>query len=133
MKYSKWLGVAGCLALIVACFMPWTYHADVGKDFTGFFSQKNTYGTPGKYIAIFAGVSAILFLIPKIWAKRIQLLVSAILMAYTIKSYILYTSCYNAYCPEKRAGIFLIVGLSIALLIVSFFPDIKVKQSEKKN
>jgi hypothetical protein len=54
-------------------------------------------------------------------------------MAYTVKSYILYTSCYNAYCPEKRAGIFLIVGLSIALLIVSFFPDIKIKNTDKKN
>jgi hypothetical protein len=133
MKYSKWLGVAGCLALIGACFMPWTYHADLGKTFTGFFSQNNTYGTPGKYISIFAGISAVLFLIPKLWAKRIQLLVSAILMAYTVKSYILYTSCYNAYCPEKRAGIFLIVGLSIALLIVSFFPDIKIKNTDKKN
>ena len=44
MRYSRWIGLAACITLIIACFLPWTYYADIQKTFTGFFSEKNMYG-----------------------------------------------------------------------------------------
>jgi len=132
MKYSKWIGLAAAIALIVVCFMPWTYHADVQKNFTGFFSEKNAYGKPGKFLIIFSVVSIALVLIPKIWAKRTNLFITGLMLAYAIKTYILYTSCYNAYCPEKKAGIYLVVVLSFVQFLMSLFPDVKINKQEEQ-
>jgi hypothetical protein len=132
MKYSKWIGIAACVFLIAVCFMPWTYHADVQKNFTGFFSQNNAYGKPGKFFVFFSVVSIVLIFIQKVWAQRVELFVAGILLAYAIKTYILYSSCYNAYCPEKKAGIFLMLGISLMIFIISLFPDIKISSEVKE-
>lgn len=130
MRYSKWIGIAACLVLIAACFTPWTYHADVDKIFTGFFSEKNTYGKPGKFIIIFSIVSIALLILEKLWAKRVHIFLSAIMVSYAIKTYILYTSCYNAYCPEKRYGIFLMISCTLIIMAVSIFPEMSIKRKE---
>jgi hypothetical protein len=133
MKINKWVGVLVCLAIMAVCFMPWTYHADVQKNFTGFFSEKDAYGSPGKYFIFFSTVSLLLILIPKLWAKRTHWFIPGIMVAYAIKTYILYTSCYNAYCPDKKAGIFLIVGLSLLMFAISLFPDVELSAPKQKN
>ncbi len=132
MKYSKWIGMSACVLLIAVCFMPWTYHADLQKNFTGFFSEKDAYGKPGKFIVFFCLVSFALLIVKKVWAQRVLLFVAGTLLAYSIKTYILYSSCYNAYCPEKKAGIFLLVACSIIIFAASLFSDIKVAPVEKK-
>ena len=132
MKYSKWIGVVACVLLIAVCFIPWTYHADLQKNFTGFFSEKDAYGKPGKFIVFFCLVSFALLMVQKVWAQRVLLFVAGTLLAYSIKTYILYSSCYNAYCPEKKAGIFLLVACSVIIFAASLFSDIKVAPVEKK-
>jgi hypothetical protein len=131
MKYSKWIGMFACLALIAVCFLPWTYHADIGKSFTGFFSENNAYGRPGKFIVIVCVISLGLLLARKVWAQRVLLFVAGTLVAYAIKNYILYTSCYNAYCPEKKAGIFLMLGLAVVIFASALFSDVKVNSKAK--
>ena len=123
MRYFKWIGIASAVLLIIICFLPWTYHADIDKTFTGFFSEKNKYGRPGKYFVFFSLICVALFISGKVWAKRVQLFISGIIVAYAIKTYILYTSCYNAYCPEKKAGIYLMLICAVAILIASIFPQ----------
>lgn len=131
-KYSKYLGLIACLSLVVSTFLSWTYHADVGKFFTGFYSEKNLYGKPGKFFIIYAVLAAIFILLPKIWAKRTNLFLSALFMGYAIKTYILYTSCYNAYCPEKQAGIFIMLLSCGLILFASLFPQMKLEHQNKK-
>ena len=133
MKYSKWIGTAACVLLIVTCFIPWTYHDDVHKNFTGFYSQNNTYGKPGNFFVFFSLLSLVLILLRKVWAQRMLLFVSGVMLAYAIKTYILYTSCYNAYCPDKKAGIILMLSLSVIIFVVSLFPDIDINTKEKKS
>lgn len=122
MKYSKWFAIGAALLLIAACFMPWTYHADVQKNFTGFFSEKNAYGKPGKFFVFFGTAFMIFSLVPKIWARRINLFIAAIMIAYAIKTYILFTSCYNAYCPDKKIGIYLVLVCNFLILLCAVFP-----------
>jgi hypothetical protein len=131
MKYSKWIGMASCILLIAVCFMPWTYHADVQKNFTGFFSQNDAYGTPGKYFVFFSVLIFVLIFLQKTWAQRVHLFVAGIMVAYAVKTYILYTSCYNAYCPEKKLGIFLVVSFSVIIFASSLFSDIKIPHTKK--
>lgn len=127
MKYSKWIGILACIALGIACYLPWTYHADVHKNFTGFYSEQSAYGKPGKTFIFLAVVAIALFLAQKVWAQRTLLFVSGVMIAYGIKSYILYTSCYNAYCPEKLSGIYLIIFLPLIIFMASLFPDMQLK------
>jgi hypothetical protein len=132
MKYSKWIGISACVLLVVSCFLPWTYHADLDKTFTGFFSEKNIYGKPGKFLTLFAVLSAVLILVPKIWAKRTHLFLSALSFGYAIRSFIVFIACYNTYCPEKKYGIWLMLFSCFVILLVSVFPDMKLESRSKR-
>ena len=126
MKYYKWIGWCASALLIGSCFMPWTYYADLNKNFTGFFSEQNIYGKPAMFFIFFALVSILLINLDKVWAKRTHIFLAALNIGYLIKTYILFTSCYNAYCPEKKFGLYLLILSSAVLMIVSIFPDMKV-------
>lgn len=126
-----WVGIIAAVVLIASCFMPWTYYPDIDKTFTGFFSQANAYGKPGKAIIFFSVLSIVLFIIPKIWAKRFNVLVTAITIGYCIRSYVLFTTCSGGVCPEKKVGIFLIVISSALMLVSALLPDLKLNESEK--
>jgi hypothetical protein len=128
MKYSKWIGVIIYIMLIGVCFMPWTYHADLNVYFSGFFSQNNVYGKPGKYFIIFSLISIVLMFIPKVWAKFTHLFFAGIIMAYALKTYHLFASSYNAYSPEKQPGIYALVALTILSFVIALLPDMKLKK-----
>ena len=115
-------------ALICICFMSWTYHADLGKYFTGFFSEKNIYGKPGKFFIIFSVICVLMMFVEKVWAKFVHIFFAGVILAYALKTYHLYTSSYNAYSPEKQPGIYLLLLLSILSFAISLFPDMKIKK-----
>lgn len=131
MKYSQWIGIAAAIVLVISCFMSWTYYPDLDKTFTGFFSEDNNYGKPGKVFVVFAVVGVVFFLIPRIWAKRWNLLIGALTVAFAIKSYIVFTSCYRGICPQKLAGLWLMLVSSAVLLIMTLLPDLKVVEDKK--
>jgi len=120
-------GILACLLLAVACFLPWGFYADLDQTFTGFYSYKNEYGRPGKLLVIMAGIILVFMLLPKIWAKRTNLFLSALTVAYAFKSYVLFTSCYNNYCPEKKYGVYLMLIASVIMLVASAFPYMRLK------
>jgi len=131
MKYSQWIGIAAALLLIGACFLPWAYYPDLHKEFTGFFSEGNAYGRSGKIFVFFSVVEILLFLIPKVWAKRANILVAAMTIAFGVKSYILFTACYRGICPDKRLGIFLVLIAPFIILAAAVLPDLPVKEGKK--
>jgi hypothetical protein len=130
MKYSQWIGVAAALLLIGACYMPWAYFPDLDKVFTGFYSEGNIYGKPGKVVVFFSGLEIILFLIPKVWAKRANIFVAAMAIAFSVKSFLLYSACYRGICPERRVGIWLVLVASVATMIAAVLPDLPVKEDK---
>ena len=129
-RYLHWIGLAACITLIVSCFLPWVYYADLNQSFTGFYSYKNEYGKPGKFLMIFAAISFLFMLLPKVWAKRANLLICPLTLAYAIKSFILFGSCYNNYCPEKLFGLYLMLACAVVMLVAAVFPNVRV--AEKK-
>jgi hypothetical protein len=130
MKYSQWIGIIAAVILVIACFMPWTYHPDLQKNFTGFFSENRIYGKPGNVFIFFAVISVALFLFPRVWAKRANLLFCAMIVAYAIRSFIMFSGCYRGICPEKKAGLWLMLAASALMMIMALLPD--TKMPEKK-
>lgn len=130
MKFYKQIGFAASLLLVISCFLPWAYYPDVQKSFNGFYSEMGVYGKPGKVFIFFAICSLILIYIDRLWAKRTFIFISAFNVGYLIRTYILYTSCYGTFCPRKEYGIYLLILSCIILMIVSFFPDSKLKEED---
>lgn len=131
MKYYKVIGLLASIALIVSCFMPWAYYPDLQKSFTGFFTEKNIYGRPGVVFTFFAGLSIIFIFINKIWAKRALIFVQALNIGYLLKTYVIFTACYKGYCPIKEYGLYFGIISSVVLLLISFFPDIKLIEDKE--
>jgi hypothetical protein len=127
MKYSQWIGIVAVLLVIAACFMPWAWFPDLQKDFTGFFSEENRYGRPGEVLIFFSVFEIVFFLIPRIWAKRSNIFVTAIALAWGIKSFWLYTSCYRGICPSARPGLYLVLAGTAIAMLASLTPTIPVK------
>lgn len=132
MKYSQWIGIAAAVALVIACFLPWTFHPDVDKNFTGFFSEGNVYGKPGKIFIVLAIISTVFFLVPRIWAKRWNLLFGALTVAFAVRCFIVFSGCYRGICPQKQAGLWLVLFSALLLLLMAVFPDTKLP-AQKKN
>lgn len=129
MKYSKWIGIAAALLLVAACFLPWTFNPGLDKDFTGFFSEKNMYGKPGWALSVLAAIAIIFYWVPRIWAKRWNLLVCAIILAYAIRTFIIYSTCYLGTCPEKKIGLWLMALASVLMMVMALLPDIPQKDA----
>jgi len=66
--------------------------------------------------------------VPRVWAKRANIFVTAVDLAWGIKCLYLYTACYRGECPEKRIGLFLMLGGTIIALAAALLPDIKIKE-----
>jgi len=128
MKNSQWFGIAAAVLVVVASFMPWAYFPSLNEVFTGFFSQGNSYGRPGKALVFISVIEIVFFLIPKIWAKRANIFVAAVGLAWGFKCFYLYTACYRGDCPEKRLGLFLMFGGTIIALVATLLPNVPVKQ-----
>jgi len=128
MNWQKWVGAAACVILIVSCFIHWAYYPDIQKHFTGFDSKVylpskgrivNYYGRPGILLTFFATLCLTFHLIPKIWAKRANLLIAALCVAYAIKSYFMYSAAYTGYIPQKEAGLWIMLAATAINLIVA--------------
>jgi len=131
LRILHWLGLAACIALVVSCFLPWAHYNDPSipdeaqRTFTGFFSYKNYYGKPGKFIIALTVVIFIFMIIPRVWAKRTTLFLAALLLAYAVTCYIRFGSCYNNLCPERLMGLYLLLGSSVVILLAAMFPRMK--------
>jgi len=127
-RYSKWLGLAALAALVLACFLPWAFYADVNAIFTGFFSQGNVYGKPGKFLLIFGSITTLFIFLKNLWVKRAALLLGGLNVAYAIKNFLLFGACYRGYCPDKRVGLYLMLIATIVLFITTLLPEGKVSK-----
>lgn len=127
-RYSKWISLLAAILLILACYLPWAFYPDLNKSFTGFFSENNIYGKPGKWLTVMAVLSVICQFLPMIFLKRLNLLLMALNLAYAIKTYIVYAECYRGYCPVKLTGLYLMLMSSIILMIAAAFPSSTIRK-----
>ena len=117
MKWQRVTGIVACSILIIACFMHWAWYPDIQKFFTGFFSERNYYGRPGRLLSFFAGTGIIFYVLKKAWSDRLNLIFSALSMAYAITSFLRFSSSYDGFVPQRQAGIYIML-LAAALHLV---------------
>jgi hypothetical protein len=128
MKYSQWIGILAALGLGIVCYFPWTWYPDLNTYFTGFYSHENMYGKPYKAFWALGGLAILFFAINRVWAKRVNLLICAFLVAYAVRIFFVYTACYKGICPEKQFGIWVVIFAPITMLVMAFLPKMNPPQ-----
>lgn len=130
MKYSQQIGIVAVLALAAVAFIPWVYIPVVNITVTGLSAPGTDFGKPALLGLIFGFVSIILFLLPKIGAKRTNVFIGAINFSWAIRNFILVTACHAGDCPEKKAGIFLQLFFTLVILVMALLPKIAIPQKK---
>ena len=109
MKIRKRLGIGACVLLIVSCFLSWTWYPDIEKYFSGFFSEGNYYGKPGKLLCFFAITGIACYFIEKEWTKRLNLIFGGLCVGYALTTFLRFSASYDGFVPEKQFGIYLML------------------------
>jgi len=131
MRYMKWIGIAAAIVLIISCFIPWVFIESRNITISGVDATGTNYGKPGYFNFITTGLFLLFTIIPKIWAKRFNLFVTAINVGWAVRNFFILTSCQGGECPDKKSGIYLMLIASIVMLISSMFPDMKIPEEKK--
>ena len=130
MRWMKWTGLMATVLLVVSCFTPWVVIESRNMVISGIDTTGTNFGKPGYLHFILTGLFLIFLMIPRIWAKRSNLLICAVNIAWSVRNFIIITACHMGECPDKKPGIYLTIFASAIMLLSSFFPDIKLKPSE---
>ena len=110
--------------------MPWVIVPSRNIVISGVSAEGTNFGKPG-YLNIILSIFFIVFtLIPRLWAKRANLVVVALNIAWAIRNYLLLSACRGGDCPEKQAGLYLLIFSSLFILVSGLFPDLRL---DKKN
>ncbi len=132
MRYMKWIGFAAGVLLIVSCFTPWVFIASRDITISGIDATGTNFGKPGYFHFLCAFFFLLFNFIPKIWAKRSNLLVAALNIAWAIRNFFVIAACQGGECPEKKTGLYFVLFASIIMLITTFFPDMKLIDDKNK-
>jgi hypothetical protein len=132
MRWMKWIGLAAGILLIISCFSTWVFIESKSLTITGIDATGTSFGKPGYLHLIFATCFLVLNFIPRLWAKRTNLPVTAFNLAWAARNYFIITACHGGECPEKHNGIYLLLLASALLLVSALFPDIKLPANVDK-
>ena len=131
MRFMKWIGLATAVLLAASCFSPWIFIEPKNITVSGVDANGTSFGKPGYFHFIMIAFFIFFNFITKVWAKRSNLLVAALNLAWAVRNYFIISACHMGDCPVKKTAIFLLIPASALMLVVALFPDIKL--SEKKN
>jgi hypothetical protein len=127
LKYAPYIGIAAALLLIICCFLPLAYYPDLNENFTGFYSKQNHYGKPGIAFISLSLIAIVLFLIPKLGARRANQFVGVLIFAYALKTYIIFAACYYSVCPQIKSGLIGMLLFSAIILVCSLLSRADIK------
>jgi len=131
MKNSKWVGIIGVILLFTASYQPWMTVISKNITITGMNTSGTNFGRPALMNLIVSGIAAILFLYSSVMAKRANLFFCAFNLAWSIRNYIIVSTCRAGECPEKRIGLYLLMISAIVIVLASLFPDVKIKDDAR--
>ena len=132
MRWMKWTGIVAVVLLVISCFLTWVVIVSRNIIVTGVNAEGTNYGKPGYFNLLMTLFFLALTLTPKIWAKRINLLVTAMNLAWAVRNYLIISACSAGDCPEKHAGIFLLLLASVLMLVSSLLPDLKLPEQKNR-
>jgi hypothetical protein len=131
MRFIKWAGVTAALLLTVISFMPWVVIESKGITITGIDAKGTNFGKPAYFHFIMIAFFLVFTLIPRVWAKRANLLICALNLGWALRNFIALPSCEGGECPIKKAALYLMLLSSLIMMVSALFPDMKLPQQKR--
>lgn len=125
MQIIKWLGVAAAIALIVSCYLPWVVIESKDLVISGVETTGTNFGKPGYFHLALAVLYLLFVLINRVWSKRVNIFISAFNVAWALRNFAIVSACSGGECPEKQAGLYLILFSSLAMMFSVLFSGAK--------
>ena len=132
MRWMKWTGLAASVLLIISCFSTWVVIVSKNIAVSGVDATGTNFGKPGYFHFLFTFFFILFTLIPRIWAKRTNLLITALNFSWALRNYFIISACRGGDCPEKQTSIYLMLIASLLMLASALFPDIKLREQKPK-
>lgn len=124
------------LAIIISCFLPWVSFKNNAVVFTGVktetFANGVNYGKPGYFIIPLAVLAAASILAARRVTKRIALFLGGLMVAYSFRTFNLFTSSLFEGEVIPHAGIYLILVLPMLLFLATIFLPVPLSQNAEQ-
>jgi hypothetical protein len=114
----KPIGFLSGVGVIVACFFPWVIIESRDIVVSGFASTGTSFGKPGVLHVAFTIIYLILLAIPRVWSRRVNMLIGAFNLAWAVRNFILISTCSGGECPLKQPALYLLLSLSVLMMVV---------------
>ena len=126
MKYSAHIGIFFCGILVLTAYFPWIYIESLKVDVTGVGAEiKTVFGKPALMNFYLLPIIILFFLIPKLWAKKLNPFVGAINFAWALRNFLLLSTCRNGECPIQKPFLFVYFVAAIIILLMTVLPSYK--------
>jgi hypothetical protein len=126
MKYSQSIGILLCLLLIYSTTQPLVFIESRNWTITGWDAVGSSFGQAGKFLSFFAALALLFFALPFIWAKRFNMVFATLLLAWSVRNFIVLSTCQMGECPQKLWALYGCIIFSAGILLMTFLPKIKV-------
>ena len=126
MKYSQSIGILLCLLLIYSTAQPLVFIESRNWTITGWDAAGSSFGQAGKFLSFFAIIALLFFALPFIWAKRFNMVFATLLLAWSIRNFLVLSTCQMGECPQKLWALYGCIIFSAGILLMTFLPKIKV-------
>ena len=133
MKYSQQIGIIASLLVIAICFLPWIEVPSLQLTLNGIHGKVNdqlSFGSQWKAHSFFCSIMIILFLIPKLWAKRTNIFFAVMHLGWAIKNYIIFSMCRQGECPDIKPALYILVLLALVIQVMALLPKLEIKETE---
>ncbi len=132
MRYIKWVGLAAAVLLIITCFTSWVIIESKNITISGIDATGTNYGKPGYFNLLMTLFFLFFHFTPRVWAKRANLVVGALNIAWAIRNYFILSACQAGDCPVKQPGLYLVLFASALMLVSALFPDMPLPDKKEK-
>lgn len=106
---------------MIACFFPWVVIESKNIVVSGVEAKGTSFGKPGYMHLLMAVLTIVLLLFRNMTTLRISIFLTAFNAAWSIRNYIVISSCYMGICPGKQVALYIVVLASFLLLICNLF------------
>jgi hypothetical protein len=131
MKYSQYIGIAAGIALVIVCTMPWVYIPSLQVFLTGINGKASVelnFGSQIKSHGFLSTIMIICFFVNKIWAKRVNVFLGAVNLAWAFKNFLIFSMCRGGECPEKQVALYLLIFFAAVMFVMSLLPKLEVRK-----
>jgi hypothetical protein len=129
----KWIGFLATAVLVIACFNPWIFIESKNIEVSGISAENIRLGKPAYFHFLMAAIYLLFNFTPRVWAKRWNLVVASLNLAWAIRNFLLVSGCSAGECPEKKWALYAVLASSILMLVAALFPKISLAKETEIN